>query len=100
MSAAHCVLIIFVHSSHAIFKAIHVENFRKTRKSTTNAVDNYVDGVDRFVNIHKKAKNIYTTMVYRSAGVAAWQSEIDCKMRNQNCVVARGFSLCGEIAIT
>lgn len=100
MSVAHCVLIIFVHSTHAVFKAIHVENFRKTRKSTTNAVDNYVDGVDRLVNIHKKAKNIYTTMVYRPAGVAALQNEIDCKIRGQNCVVARGFSWRGEIAIT
>jgi len=100
MSAAHCILIIFVHSTYAVFKAIHVENFRKTRKSTTNAVDNYVDGVDRLVNIHKKAKNIYTNMFYRPAGVAAWQSGIDCKMRGQNCVVATGLSRRGEIAIT
>ena len=61
------ILTIFLHSERSIFKAIRVENHRKTRKSTTKYVDNYVDDVDRIMNIHQKAKNIYTIVFYHAA---------------------------------
>ena len=55
MIAAHCVFTIFFHKHHAIFKGESVENHQKPRRLTTNAVDNYVDGVDRTVNMHQIA---------------------------------------------
>ena len=64
MSAVMFILTIFFHSERPIFKVIRVENHRKTRKSTTKYVDNYVDDVDRIMNIHQKAKNIYTSEFY------------------------------------
>lgn len=67
MSAAMLILTIFLHSERSIFKVIRVENHKKTRKSTTKYVDNYVDDVDRIMNIHQKAKNIYTNVFYHAA---------------------------------
>ena len=80
MSAAGIILTIFFHSAVGIFKVNHVENYRKTRKSTTKLVDKYVDDVDRTLNIHRKAKNIYTSNVCGFRAVAAWQNRHNCKM--------------------
>lgn len=66
MSAAHAILIVFLHSHPMIFKVYRVENYGKTRNSTTKDVDKYVDDVDRTVNIHRKAKNIYTSAFYHA----------------------------------
>ena len=55
MSAAGCIRIVFFHSHPAVFTAESVENLEKSRNSTTNSVDKYVDGVDRTVNIHQNA---------------------------------------------
>ena len=52
MSAAHAILIVFLHSHPMIFKVYRVENYGKTRKSTTKDVDKYVDDVDRSVYMH------------------------------------------------
>jgi len=83
MIAAHCVFTIFFHKHHAIFKGESVENHQKPRRSTTNAVDNYVDVVDRTVNIHQKAKNIYTSYFFSLVLPAAWQKRRNCKLRVQ-----------------
>ena len=80
MSAAMLILTIFLHSERSIFKVIRVENHRKTRKSTTKYVDNYVDDVDRIMNIHQKAKNIYTNVFYHAAWTAACQLGHNCKI--------------------
>lgn len=88
MSAAGIILTIFLHSTSAIFKVNRVENYRKTRKSTTNLVDKYVDDVDRTLNIHRKAKNIYTSMVCDFVAVCAWQNRHNCKMRYENSLTA------------
>jgi len=46
-----------------VFKVRYVENSSKARKITIKIVDNYVDGVDRNVNIHDIRQNIYTSSV-------------------------------------
>jgi len=55
MSAAWYILTVFLHSPLAIFTADSVENHEKTRRLGAKHVDNYVDGVDRTVNIHQNA---------------------------------------------
>jgi hypothetical protein len=56
-----------------------VENHQKTRNSTTLLVDNYVDDVDRTVNMHEIAKNIYTSTFSRNVQRAAWHKRHNCK---------------------
>ena len=79
MSAAFAIVPIFLHSGSGIFKVNYVENYGKTRNSTTKLVDKYVDDVDRTVNIHKKAKNIYTSENCSLRGLPAWQNRHNCK---------------------
>jgi hypothetical protein len=55
MSAAWNIPTVFLHSPLAIFTADSVENHEKSRNSAAKHVDNYVDGVDRTVNIHQNA---------------------------------------------
>ena len=83
MIAAYCVFTISFHRRQGIFKGESVENHQKPRRSTTNAVDNYVDGVDRTVNMHQIAKNIYTSDFIRLVQPAAWQKGRNCKLRVQ-----------------
>ena len=97
MSAAGIILTIFFHSAVGIFKVNRVENYRKTRKSTTKLVDKYVDDVDRTVNIHRKAKNIYTSNDCGFRAVTAWQKRHNCKMnraRNLTALVGKVRSDC------
>ena len=90
MSAAFAIVTIFLHSGSGIFKVDHVENYGKTRKSTTKYVDKYVDDVDRTVNIHKKAKNIYTSEICRRRAFPAWQNRHNCKMERVERVTCAG----------
>lgn len=53
--------LIFFHNDHILFTEENVENHQKSRNITTISVDNYVDGVDRRLNMHMSAKNIYTS---------------------------------------
>ena len=94
MSAAGIILTIFFHSAVGIFKVNRVENYRKTRKSTTKLVDKYVDDVDRTLNIHRKAKNIYTSGNCRRKALPAWQNRHNCKMdREKRVTVPVGGTL-------
>jgi len=70
---------ISFHTPPSIFKAESVENHQKTRNSTTILVDNYVDGVDRTVNMHQKAKNIYTSVFLWIVQAAACENRHNCK---------------------
>ena len=66
-----------------------MENHQKTRNSTTILVDNYVDGVDRPVNMHQKAKNIYTSTFSCFVQAAAWQIRHNCKTNCDNRLVLK-----------
>ena len=95
MSAEVFIFTIFFHTPASIFKAESVENQEKTRNSTTMSVDNYVDGVDRTVNIHQKAKNIYTSTFPRIVQPAACENLHNCKTIWLIPAGARGIcSLC------
>jgi len=85
MSAALAILTIFLHSGSGIFKVNYVENYGKTRKSTTKLVDKYVDDVDRTVNMHKNTKNIYTRGYCVLGGLTAWQNRHNCKTNRSRC---------------
>ena len=89
MSAARAVLIIFFHSIIAIFTADNVENHEKTRNLTGKYVDNYVDGVDRSLNMHKNRKNIYTSALIRFFAARACKLRHDCKKERKNATFAR-----------
>jgi hypothetical protein len=79
MSEAVYIFTIFLHTAPSIFKRESVENHQKTRNSTTLLVDNYVDGVDRTVNMHQKAKNIYTSVFLWIVQAAACENRHNCK---------------------
>ncbi|MEZ4510155.1 MAG: hypothetical protein R2881_11275, partial [Eubacteriales bacterium] len=53
--------ITFHQVRRGVFRLHDVENSSKARKITIKNVDNYVDGVDRNVNIHDMRQNIYTS---------------------------------------
>ena len=56
-----------------------MENSSKARKITPNYVDNYVDGVDRTVYMHKSGENIYTTTRMLFHNHTAWRNRVRCK---------------------
>ena len=89
MSDARAVVIIFFHSMTAIFTADNVENYEKTRNLTGKYVDNYVDGVDRSLNMHRNRKNIYTRALMRIFVARACKLRHDCKKERQNAVFDR-----------
>ena len=100
MSAAAFLFTIFLHIAPSIFKAESVENHQKTRNSTTILVDNYVDGVDRPVNMHQKAKNIYTSTFSCFVQAAAWQIRHNCKTNCDNRLVLKAVRAPHVIANT
>lgn len=79
MRAAGFIFTIFVHTANAIFSGESVENYEKISNSATLSVDKCVDDVDRSVNIHQKAENIYTSAFYAGKNLPALQQRHNCK---------------------
>lgn len=52
-------------------------------------MDNYVDGVDRTVNMHQSGRNIYTTMRMLFSNHPACVNRFRCKIARHDFVIAR-----------